>query len=150
MAPPPLHSFTRISQKLLKNSSLSCAEAPAACHSERSEESRSAYWISMPRTQSEIPRFARNDTAGRFFHTFSESFATAPELMAATSPHARAASWVAVSFARQGIQRRSHSRGKLALRLPKGGNPLRTPREARKLRTGFPPFGSLRASFPRE
>jgi hypothetical protein len=37
-------------------------------HFQSSEESRSAYWTSMPPTQSEILRFARNDTPGRFSH----------------------------------------------------------------------------------
>ena len=39
-----------------------CEKIDPPCHSERSEESRSAYWTSTPPTQSEIPRFARNDT----------------------------------------------------------------------------------------
>jgi hypothetical protein len=49
---------------------------------------------------------------------------------------------------------RSHSREKLALSLPRacrgGGNPVRRRRVAKSFRSGFPPFGKLRAGFSRE
>jgi hypothetical protein len=48
------------------------------------------------------------------------------------------------------VPKAGHSREKLALSLPKGENPARGSRISEGLRSGFPPFGKLRASFSRE